>query len=312
MLFSSPSLRTLLTCSFVTLVGSVAACASTGRATFEDDDAAVDAAPPIPTTDASAPIFTDANVDARTPTGPAAVFGHSGKTLYKLDPDTKAVSVIGDFSGCNEGKEQVIDIALDEKSVMYGTTYSGLYRIETATAKCTKVADAPATKSFPNSLSFVPKGSLDPATEALVGYVGADYVRIDPQTGALTTIGKLEPTGKLISSGDIVSVIEGPTYLTVKATGNTGQCSASDCLVEVDPKTGALTKNWGELKGQADVFGVAFWGGSIYGFTKTGVLFEVVPKGSSITLNELTIPSKPTDLSFFGAGSTTSAPVQPK
>ncbi len=310
MLFSSPTLRAFLACSFVTLVGSVGACASTGRTTFDDEDAGGDAAPPAPTTDSSAPpIFTDASLDARPPAGPAAVFGHSGKTLYKLDPDTKAIAVIGDFAGCTE---QVIDIALDEKSVMYGTTYSGLYRIETATAKCTKVADAPATKSFPNSLSFVPKGSLDPATEALVGYVGSDYVRIEPQTGVLTTIGKLEPTGKLISSGDIVSVIDGPTYLTVKATGATGQCSASDCLVEVDPKTGAISKNWGELKGQADVFGVAFWGGSIYGFTKTGVLFEVVPKNNMLTLNEITIPSKPADLSFFGAGSTTSAPVQPK
>ncbi|HRG96390.1 MAG TPA: hypothetical protein PLR99_09090 [Polyangiaceae bacterium] len=292
---------------------AVAACSSTPRGTFDDpiNGDAGDAGTSLPTDGGpKPPAFTDASLDAAKPGGPSEVFGHSGKVLYRLDPDTKSVQVIGTFSGCNEGSEQVIDIALDEASNMYGTTYTGLFRIDKATARCTRVTSSTG-KDFPNSLSFVPKGTLDPADEALVGYVADEYVRIDPANGNITTIGKLGNT-QLRSSGDIVSVIGGPTYLTVKSTGASGQCAASDCLVEIDPKTGAITKNWGALNARVDVFGVAFWAGSIYGFTKAGTLFQVEIKGGALTLNEITIPQRPTDLSFFGAGSTTSAPTQPK
>ena len=37
----------------------------------------------------------------------------------------------------------------------------------------------------------VPKGTLDPSVEALVGYVGSQYIRIDTTTGAITNIGAL-------------------------------------------------------------------------------------------------------------------------
>jgi hypothetical protein len=116
------------------------------------------------------PVFTDAGLDdAKPPTGPAEVFGHSGTTLYRLDPDTRAAQTVGTFSGCNEPSEAVLDIALDEKSAMFGTTRTGLFKIDKATAKCTKIAAAVGNKEFPNSLSFVPKGTLDANSEALVG-----------------------------------------------------------------------------------------------------------------------------------------------
>ncbi len=290
---------------------ALGACSSTPRGTFDDPIDAGDGGVTIPAEGGpKPPSFTDAALDAKKPVGPSEVFGHSGKTLYRLDPDTKSVQVIGNFSGCNEGSEQVIDIALDEASTMYGTTYTGLFRIDKTNARCTRVTSA-SGQDFPNSLSFVPKGSLDPASEALVGYVDDAYVRVDTTTGKITTIGRLG-NAQLRSSGDIVSVIGGPTYLTVKSTTPSGKCSASDCLVEIDPKTGAITKDWGALNARQDVFGVAFWAGSIYGFTKAGTLFQVQISGGSLTLNEITIPARPTDLSFFGAGSTTSAPTEPK
>ena len=112
---------------------------------------------------------------------PAQVWGHSPDTLYEVDPDTKAVSVIGKFSGCT----QVIDVALDSTSNMFVTTQDGLYSVDKTSAKCTHIADG----SYPNSLSFVPAGTVDPSVEALVGYVGDSYVRIDTGTGKMTTIG---------------------------------------------------------------------------------------------------------------------------
>jgi hypothetical protein len=117
----------------------------------------------------------------------------------------------------------------------------------------------------------------------------------------VTNIGSLGSAG-LESSGDIVSVINGPTYLTVYGPG------CADCLVEVNPKTGAITKNWG-LLAHSDVYGIAFWAGAVYAFDAAGGLFELTFAGGKLGTKEIPIPNKTAGLEFFGAGSTTSAPV---
>lgn len=224
------------------------------------------------------------------------VFGHSAATLYRLDPQTKAVTTVGAFSGCDIGAG-VIDIALDKDSVLYGTTFNGLVRIDRTNARCTKIASG----SYPNSLSFVPAGTLDPQKEALVGYEGSSYVRIDPATGAKTTVGAIG--GGFQSSGDIVSVIGGSTYLTVNGSG------CGDCLVEVNPATGALVKNWGSVD-HASVYGLAFWGGTVFGFNSAGKLFSVEFDRTTLRITPIAIPNAPSSLSFYGAGSATSAPLE--
>ncbi len=223
------------------------------------------------------------------------VFGHSADVLYRLEPATKAVTVIGNFKNC----EPVIDIALDEKSTLFAVSEDTLYTVDKATAQCTKIR----TGKFPNSLSFVPKGTIDPDHEALVGYDLGDYVRIDTDTGARTVLGKLG--GSYISSGDIVSVKGGKTFLTVK--GGT-DCKTTDCLVEVDPANGKLLKNWGSIE-HARVYGLSFWGGKVYGFDADGNLFEVTFGTNKIVTTTIPIPQKPSGLSFWGAGSSTSAPL---
>jgi hypothetical protein len=222
------------------------------------------------------------------------VFGHSAKTLYKLEPATNAISVIGAFQGCG----QVTDIALDEQSTLYAVSTDTLYTVDKGSAACTKVRSG----TYPNSLSFVPKGTLDPNAEALVGYDDGDYVRIDVTTGKVSVVGHLG--GGYVSSGDIVSVKGGKTYLTVKGGG----CTANDCLVEVDPVTGSMLQNWGSI-GHSSVFGLAFWGGSVYGFSDGGEVFQVTFDGNGITTSNIPIPQKPSNLSFWGAGSSTSAPL---
>ena len=234
-----------------------------------------------------------------TMSGPAIVYGQSSGTLYAVDPDTNAVTTVGTFSGCDD---EVIDIALDKNSVMYATTPDSVYTVNTTTAHCTLLAGG---GSYPNSLSFVPAGTLDPTAEALVGYVGGTYVRIDTTTGAVSKVGTL---GKgYSSSGDIVSVIGGGTYLTV--TGGEA-CSESDCLVGVDPSTGAMLTNYGPL-GYSAVYGLAFWAGTVYGFDAQGALFQVTFNGNTIAVTAIPIPNAPSNLSFYGAGSTTSAPPVP-
>ena len=225
----------------------------------------------------------------------AEVYGHSASELYKLDPLTHEVTVVGPFNGCS----QVIDIAIDKDHNMYGTTDTGLYAINRTNAACTFIASG----DYPNSLSFVPAGTVDPNEEALVGYFGSDYVRIDKQTGNVTNIGSV--TSGYSSSGDIVSVKGGGTYVTVKSF----ECS--DCILEVNPSTGDLIQELGPVGAYTDVFGLTFWGGKAYGFSDDGELFEVTFMGGNVTTTIIPIPNAPQSLSFWGAGSSTSAPVNP-
>lgn len=238
----------------------------------------------------------------------AEVFGHSKSTLYKLNPDTKAVGVVGDFVGCSSS---VVDIALDKNSNLYATADDGLYTVDKVTAQCTNIVHA-AQGVFPNSLSFVPAGTVDPNDETLVGYVlnppntgKNQYVRIDTVTGAISNIGA-PWTDDFVTSGDIVSVKDGPTYLTVKKGG---LCDDNDCLVEINPQTGALVKNYGVISGYTKVFGLSFWAGSVYGFSNAGDLFEVKIMGNALITTPIDTPE---GLSFWGAGSTTSAPPVPQ
>jgi hypothetical protein len=242
---------------------------------------------PIVDGSTDAPIFA---TDSGRPKPPPEVYGHTASALYRVDPIAHTVAIVGNFQGCS----YINDIALDQNGILYGATGTALYSISTQSARCTLIANG----TFPNSLSFVPVGTLDGANEALVGYEGGDYVRIDTNTGNKTVVGSLG--GGYVSSGDVVSAIGGSTYVTVKGNG------CSDCLVEVDPKTGALLKNWGDV-GHTDVFGVAFWGGKVYGFANDGSLFEMSLANDSVTSTTLQSPAN----AWAGAGSTTSAPLIP-
>ncbi len=281
---------------------AAAACSATGGGSAVrggTGGAALDAGLGDP--DADIALDGAIDLDAAPGDGAAAqvaeVFGHSERTLYRLDPTTKAVKQVGSFNP----PESVIDIALDKQSNLYATSFSGLWRVDKATAKLTLVKPG----NYPNSLSFVPAGTVDANAEALVGYDGSTYERIDPASGAISTIGTLG--GGFTSSGDIVSVIGGPTYLTAHGPG----CDTGDCLLEVNPATGDLVKNWGSLP-YASVFGLAFWAGSVYGFDDGGDIFEIqfLPGNPKPTTTPIPFAGA-LGLSYWGAGSTTSAPVSP-
>lgn len=225
------------------------------------------------------------------------VYGHTASTLYRVNATTKVVTAVADFKHCDG---EVIDLALDAYSRAFVTTLTGLYRLDLVTANCTAVNSA-SLDTYPNSLSFVPQGTLDPSVEALVGYSGSSYVRIDVTTGAIQQVGTLG--GGFVSSGDIVSAIDGGTYLTAK---NLGGSPTTDYLVEVNPATGALVRNLGALPFN-DVYGLAFWGGSLYGFSNGGTLFEITINGS--TTSSAAVPNAMNE-PWNGAGSTTAAALR--
>jgi hypothetical protein len=262
---------------------TAAACANSSRDAFEPNG------PVVPSDGGSS---FSAEAGRPNPSGAGEVFGHSENTLYRVDTVTRSVTPVGVFEGCT----YVADIALDEMSNIYASTGAELFFVETNTAHCTRIAAG----TFPNSLSFVPVGTVEADREALVGFQGGDYVKIDPQSGAVTKVGEIG--GGLQSSGDIVSAIGGKTFVTVKGK------DCADCLVEINPATGALTKNWGPI-GKPDVFGLAFWAGDLYAFTNAGELLLITLTTGTLVMQTIPITNAPAK--FWGAGSTTSAPIGP-
>ncbi len=247
------------------------------------------------------------------PPADGEVWGHSDTVLYKLNPATKAVTTVGTFDcisialpGSGEG---MWDLALDKNGAMYGTSMSilnggGLVTIDKVNAHCVKIASG----DYPNSLTFVPEGTLDPVKEVLVGFKGAQYVRIDPQNGAQQVIGNLNPnpTGQdWESSGDVVSLIGGQTYLTVKPLGSGANYAGTDRIVELDPVTGQATSLIGDTT-YPKLWGLGYWAGTAYGFSATGQLIAIDLGNAMPTA--IPLMNVPANLAFWGAGVTTAAP----
>lgn len=245
------------------------------------------------------------------PTPPGEVFAHSPRTLYKLEPISKTLTKVGDFSctGSDSGPPaSVIDIAVDKNGKMFGTTFDSLIQIDRFTGQCSVVALA-TTDSFPNSLSFVPAGTID-AAETLVGFSIDVYVKINTATGEMTTVGNLNPNPLNIafrSSGDIVSVDGDKTYLTAKSD-DPDAGGIGDYLVEIDPATGKVKRVVTDIKKQ-QLYGLGYWAGTAYAFSATGESYSIdLSNGFTTTLS---FPNAPTADAggWFGAGATTKAPT---
>jgi len=248
-------------------------------------------------------LVTDSELDASDSIDPpkteAAVYGHSAKTLYRLDPITLDLTTIGDFVGADG---DMTDIALDKDAVMYGVTFTGLFRIDykPGPPKCTKLA---GLSTLFNGLTVVPKGMIDADKEVIVGIANdGGWWRVDPSAGTakVTQLGSYG--GGWNSSGDSVGIIGDAVYSTVT---NDVFGLAPDHVVTVNPKTGAILKDLGST-GVPGFYGVGYWGGVMYGFAKSGSLYKIDLKTAKAT--EIPLKTKPAG-GWWGAGVTTNAPT---
>lgn len=310
------------------LLGSVGCAAVKTQASIDaaDRDAADrDAAVPTdaPTTpdvpaDLALPVDSvsfDFSSAERPPPAPGKVYAHSDNTLWLLEPISKQVTMVGMFDCVGTTVGSMVDIAIDRAGKMTGCaaiSFNGglggaLVSIDPTNAHCAVLTKGP---DLVTSLTYVPEGTLVANAEALVGYTDDRYVRVDPGTGQLTDIGLLNTNAaasggvRWLSSGDVVSIKDGGTYLTVKP--ESGPTSGGDRIVEVDPKTGALKRIIGPT-GMDDVLGLGYWGGIAYGFTLSGRLIQIDLLTGAGT--PIAIPGAPGDLAFYGAGTTTVAPI---
>lgn len=231
-------------------------------------------------------------IDGHPPPENAAVYAHSSSQLYRVDPDTLDVSLVGNFVWSNGG-DQMTDIAIDEVGNMTGISYTAVYSVNKDTAEATYLA--PLTGNF-NGLSYVIDTSGGDPREILVaaGNDGNVY-EINPQTGASTLKGNYG--GGWNSSGDIVSIRGLGTFATVDQGLGTG----NDYLARVNTTNYSVTII-GDT-GVQKIWGIGFWEDKVYGFTdnRQFVLIDITTGAAT--------PVEVGSVNWWGAGVTTSAPV---
>ena len=254
--------------------------------------------------------FASPDLDPRV----GEVYAHSERTLYRFNPVAGDFVTVGNFT-CLEGTEGValmLDIAIDRAGNMVGTAAMSEHTVITGRLvsidKMTGACAVLRTGSYPNSLAFVPVGTVLPDREALVGYVNDGYVMINPDTGLVSTIGNLNATAApnpWMSSGDIVSIVGGGTYVTIIPKGSLTADPMGDRIAEVDPATGTIIRIIGAT-GAAGLYGLGYWGGIAYGFSSSGLLVKIDLATGAGT--PVPITGAPT-AGFYGAGTTTVAPI---
>jgi len=252
---------------------------------------------------------------------PGAVYAHTATKLYLFEPISKTLSFVGDFA-CLEPGDRMLDIALDRDGVMFGTSDRGFLSITATTGACQYVKEDPAAQ-YPNSLSFVPKDTVETDKETLVGYQfdpaianqATVYAKIDLTTGAITKVGDLNDPNAAIkykSSGDLIAVSRGgnKAFLTVRNI-NPDAGTGNDLLAEVDPKTGKLIRIINDTK-NVNLYGLGFWAGTSYGFAGNGDVMEIDTVSATPTSKKImTLMEDGGVGSWFGAGVKTLAPTAP-
>lgn len=221
------------------------------------------------------------------------VYAHTATTLYRVDPDTLQVQMVGDFNWGSVGSDQMTDLAIDKNGVMIGVSYSRVYRVDPSTA-ATSLLSSSLSGTF-NGLSFVPAEMLGlTGDDVLVGTENNDgkVFRIDPMTGSATEVGDMGPYS---SSGDLVAIANFGTMQTVPG-------SSGDLLARLAPNTFAASPV-GNGTGYSQLWGVAFFKDKIYGFSNTGAFVLIDPNtgAGSMVSNS--------GIAWWGAAVTTLAPV---
>lgn len=256
-------------------------------ATIEDASVGVDAPPRV-------------GIDAGT-FDDVQVWAHSPRELYRFDPRTEAVTLVGRFVDAEgAAAEDMTDLAVDGFGNLYTCSFTRLYRVDPGTAQVTEVGALGVESEVRfNALTFVPAGLLDDSSEVLVAAnAEGDLYRVDALTGVATRLGSF--SDEYGASGDLVSVLGAGTFATVFR-----EDLDRDALARIDLRTGEVTIVGST--GTTRLFGLGYWRGRLYGFNSLGWLYEI-----DVETGEARLSTSDTGADvFFGAGVTTNAPTAP-
>ncbi|MBM75314.1 MAG: hypothetical protein CMK59_07925 [Proteobacteria bacterium] len=201
------------------------------------------------------------------------VYAHSSSMLYKINPFTFESEEVTSVPG-------LFDFDTDLEGNLYGISPVSLYLYDT------------------NSQSWNLIGALGHSGGTLNGFAisnsghgfataGSNLYRVDLTSGQATLVGTMD--SGFVSSGDCVTDKEDNLYMTSGTNG-------LDTLIRINGET-AEAFAVGDT-GFADIWGLTFAWGTLYGFTGSGELLEINPvTGSSELLHQFS------GLSFYGAAS---------
>lgn len=278
----------------------------------------------IPTGEGGAPSAAPQIPPAPPADGP--IYVHGPYSLYKFEPIKAALTPIGDFDcllGDPSGTADsgMHDLAVDSSGRIFGVakvrgtdaeifTANVIVSVDKETGSCKKELTIDSRLLDPRGglelrgLSFVPRGTLSASEEALVALeIYGAYIQIDLKNQRALRIGALGDGASAwkTKGADIVSILGADTYATVQGP------MLDERLVALDPKTGQVRADIGSL-GNTIFGGLAYWGGTLYGFTVAGRIFSVDP--TSARTAEIPIKA-PAGTRFDGAGVTITAPIFP-
>lgn len=223
-----------------------------------------------------------------------AIYAHSYQHLYKVDPDspTLEVTLIGQFDWpAGYENELMTDLAVDSDEHITGITFGNMWQIDNSTAHVTFIHALAGTEF--NGMTFRPNPQGGADQLVATGLDGKVW-QLDPLTGDQTEIGAYG--GQVISSGDMVSILNYGTIATVK------QGSEYDYLARIDEVTGTATIIG--PTGYADIWGLGYWKNKAYGFVATNQFVEIdVATGVATYIS--TGPEN-----WAGAGVSTRAPIE--
>ncbi len=226
------------------------------------------------------------------------VYAHTASALYRVDPDTYAIALVGNFGWpASVIVDQMTDLAIDKTGKMIGISFGAVYQVDPMTAKCTLLSNALAGNF--NALSFVPASALGATgDDVLVALRNSDgkAFRVDASTGHVTQVGDMG--GAFVSSGDLVGVDGFGVVQTVP-----GAAGGHDRLVRLAPNSLAATPIGATDTGFDNIWGIAFWKTKVFGFTKQGefvLIDRTTGAGTLVSSN---------GVEWWGAAVTTTAPV---
>lgn len=235
--------------------------------------------------------FQDAQIGTN---GTSYVYAHTADELYKVDPETLELTLVGSFGWPGGIPGTMTDLAIDRNANMIGVSFGAVYRVDPLTAACTHLSDLGGGTY--NGLSFVPAAALNRTGDDVLLATRNDdglVFEINPNTGAASQAGNMG--SQYHSSGDMVGIENFGVLQTVEGAPN-------DVLVSLQPGTlGATPIGTNTSYGQ--IYGIGFWKNQIFGFTLAGDFIKIdAATGVGVLVQH-------TDKMWYGAAVTTIAPI---
>ncbi len=247
------------------------------------------------------------------------MYAHSRDSLFSISPGSLKLTVVGKFSfdkSIPVTEQSVNDIAMTGEGRLFAITKTFIYEVDLSTVKAKKVTQVQASSKPPPmvALTFEKSGML------LGSDMNGSLHRIYYKSGGGKPMGTVEKLGDYGngqgSSGDLVAIKDG-TIFGVSQKG-AGATDTNNKMIRVRLPGGTVNPNSLALSGcplgHSKVWGLAYWAGTIYGFTrgdnKNGKMISIKPDGGDVTKTCTVKVVKTFPYEFWGAAVTPLAPIK--